>query len=267
MKCKSEKKSVQFLIFLSFVSFSCPSSCLWRWKAVRKISPNKITHRADYNINRTFPIASCISLWVTKKKHKATLLKHWKVLKKKKKLPPLRAAETRPAWFRQLAVASLTDASSAKWRHVKSREVYNKFQLQPAAVAQPKAPKSIKSKRQEPSDQPGAPCAAGCPVFSELCVVSVQLGLSDTRRPTCTPLCVEVGVGYSRSAHWASGWSWDPAAEVETQAGSSVLTLTSIGWECEVSQLVGVRRDDPAVRQETGVILQTRDLVYIAVIL
>lgn len=165
------------------------------------------------------PTTSCISSGVTKSKAIWIV----KTLKRKKIIPPLRAAEIRPAWLRQLAVASLTDASSAKWRHVNLCEVP---QLQPAAAAHPKAPNSVKSKGQEQSDQPGAPCAAGCPVFFKLCVVSVQLGLSDTRRPTCTPLCVEVGVGYSGPHGQPTG----PLADLEILQQRSRRKQEVLSW-------------------------------------
>lgn len=93
----------------------------------------------------------------------------------------------------------MTDASGAKWRHVNLCEEDNKSQLQPAALKHRKAPRKVKSKRQDQSDQSGAPCAAGCPVFFELCVVSVQLGLSDNRTPMCTPLSL---------SRWGGGEGW-----------------------------------------------------------
>lgn len=148
------------------------------------------------------------------------------ILKKKKKLPPLRAAEIRPAWLRQLAVASLTDASSAKWRHVNLCEVHNKSQLPTCGSCAPKSANEYKI--QKTGAEWSTWCALCCRVSRllwSLCCVS-PAGLSDTRRPTCTPLCVEMGVGYSGPHGQPTG----PLADLEILQQRSRRKQEVLSW-------------------------------------
>lgn len=150
---------------------------------------------------------------------------------KEKVIPPLRVAETGPAWLWQAAA----DDRRVRCQMVtRSAATGTKSRSQFAALKQRYSPRNVRSKTQPKIEQPDESC-----VFGVSCCVGPAGGWVT---PTCTPFSwwegrlmreTQISKGSWRSAHCHSGCSWDPAAEVEQQAGNDIMTLTPIGWKHE----------------------------------
>lgn len=157
----------------------------------------------------------------------------------------------------------MTDASGAKWRHVKLPQKDNKSWLQPAAMKHRCS--ALNGNIQKKRPKWSIWCVLCCRVSSllwTLCCVRQAGGRVTPAHPRARLSPYREGrrreggregrgvrlLRSWKSAHWASGWSWGPPAEVETQAGSSP-DLNDY-WLRERGVRTSAGKDDSAVQQK-----------------
>lgn len=144
---------------------------------------------------------------------------------KEKGIPPLRVAETGLAWLRQAA---------ADDRRVRCQMVTRSAATGTKSLNSQQSSNDIRPETWDPQEP-----HQNRATWRVLCFRGVGpagVGWHPRARPSRAGrvgwrVKGQISKGSWSSGHCPSGCSWDPAAEVEQQAGNHIMTFTPIGWE------------------------------------